>query len=177
MTLYFRLVLLLLKKFIFQRQPISPSEPSIIHFRNWPLDCDYNLHMTNARYFALCDLGRVGLMIDTKAIGKLLFNGMVPVGSSETASFIKEIKIFEPFALISQVVGWDERFWYFEHKFVQGDKVRAIIYVKGVFLRKRKVLAFQEVLRVAGHDVSSPDLPAHVKAWSEIADGVYRTFK
>ncbi|WP_375731226.1 thioesterase family protein, partial [Azospirillum sp. B506] len=38
-------------------------EPSTLRFRVWPTDLDLNLHMTNARYFSVMDLGRTDLAI------------------------------------------------------------------------------------------------------------------
>lgn len=176
MTLYLRLVLLLLRK-IFRRQRLHPLDKSVVRFRCLPLDCDYNLHLTNARYFSFCDLARIGAMMDRGILGRLISRGMTPIVTASNASYFKDIQLFKTFEIQSRILGWDERFWYFQHDFLQDGQLKGTILAKGLFVEKRKVIPFLEIMRISGYDLPSPELPAYVREWSSVVDGQYKAGK
>ena len=70
MNLYFRLLRILFKCLFASRSGVL--EECRIRYRAWPLDCDINLHMTNARYFALCDLARTYYLGQVGVLVKML---------------------------------------------------------------------------------------------------------
>jgi acyl-CoA thioesterase FadM len=45
-----------------RRGPLDLLGESVVRFRVWPGDLDFNLHMNNGRYLTLMGLGRLDLM-------------------------------------------------------------------------------------------------------------------
>lgn len=176
MNLYFRLFLLLLKK-ILRPTRLGPLEKSTLHFRCLPTDCDYNLHLTNARYFSFCDLARIAAMMDRGILGKLFAKGITPIVTATNATFFKDIQLFMTFEIQSRVLGWDDRFWIFQHDFIQAGQLKGSVMAKGFFVAKRKVIPFTEIMKISGYDIESPDLPAPAREWSRAVDSLYQNAK
>lgn len=57
MNLWFRLLLLLFRRP--WRKRVDGLATTVIRMRVWPLDLDFNRHVTNGRYFTLADVGLV----------------------------------------------------------------------------------------------------------------------
>ena len=49
MNLWFRLFLMLLRRP--WRKPVPAFDTTVVRLRVWPLDLDFNRHVTNGRYF------------------------------------------------------------------------------------------------------------------------------
>ena len=65
MNLWFRLLLMLLRRP--WRNPAQGLESTVIRMRIWPLDLDFNRHVTNGRYFTLADVGRMDFVLRSGA--------------------------------------------------------------------------------------------------------------
>lgn len=175
MNLLLRLCLILLRKIFFPLRPaVHPLAPARLAFHCWPHDCDYNLHMTNSRYASFCDLARIGAMLDYGALLPLIKRGYTPIVTAQNSIHFREISLGSSFTVESSIVGWDERFWYYQHDFKQGDALKARVYAKGFFVRRKKVIPFHDVLSVSGHDLRSPPLPELVKNWGKISDQLFQ---
>lgn len=61
MNLIFRLAKVLITAFF--RDRLSLLDESVLEFRVLPTDLDVNLHMNNARYLSVMDLGRLDLLV------------------------------------------------------------------------------------------------------------------
>lgn len=168
MNLYFRLLLVLLKS-MFARH-INVLDESRLSFRVWPFDCDINFHLTNARYLALCDLGRIYYMGQGGVLSKLLKRKWLPIVQSQEVSYFRPINPFQRFEVLTGLTYWDEKYWYTEHKFVVADRVCAVVQVRGVFMRGRKVVSMHDVVALADEDVKVPDKPAIVENWQKLIE-------
>ena len=168
MNLYFRLVLVLLKSMFTNR--ISLLDESRMKYRVWPLDCDFNLHLTNSRYFSLCDVSRIYYMGQVSALFKLLKRKWLPIAQAQEISYFKPINPFQEFDVLTRFTHWDDKYWYTEHRFIAADKLCAVVQVRGVFVHRRKVLPFQEVLAVVDEEVAVPDKPLTVEHWQRLIE-------
>ncbi len=166
MNLYFRLLLILVKSLApASKQPLDESRCS---FRVWPFDCDINLHLTNARYFALCDLGRIYLMGQTGILFKVLKHKWLPIVQAQEVRYFKPINPFQRFEVATRITYWDEKYWYSEHKFMVGDKLCAILQVRGVFVHGRNIIPMAEILALTGSDIEPPDKPENIESWHNL---------
>ena len=121
MNLYFRLLLVLVKS-MFARQT-GVLDESRSWYRAWPFDCDINLHLTNARYFALCDLSRIYYMGQVGVLFKMIKRKWLPIAQAQEISYFKPIKPFQRFEVLTRFYYWDDKYWYTEHKFFAADKL------------------------------------------------------
>lgn len=139
---------------------IDLCDPVTLHFRALPRDCDANLHVNNARYLSLMDLGRFAL-VGRMGLGSSMVEkrwGAV-VGAVEL-EFLREIRLFSKFELITRIVGWDTKWFYIEQRFEQAGKLAAVGRVQGVFRGRNRSVPTAEVIAEVGPWVSSPELPA-----------------
>ena len=173
MNLYFRLIMILFKSRFASK--IGVLDESCMTYRVWPFDCDINLHLTNARYFALCDLSRIYYMGQVGVLFKLIARNWLPVAQAQEISYYKAINPFKKFKVLTQLIYWDEKYWYTEHKFISNNKLCAVVQVRGVFVHGRKVLPFYDVLAVTGEKVDTPDKPITVEKWQALIESKKET--
>jgi acyl-CoA thioesterase FadM len=166
MNLYFRLLLILFKsKFVNQ---VGVLDGSRSWFRAWPFDCDINFHLTNARYFALCDLSRIYYMGQVGVLFNMIKRKWLPVVQAQEATYLKPIKPFQRFEVLTRFSYWENKYWYTEHKFMAGDQLCAVIQVRGVFVQGKNVIPMSDVLALTGEDVKVPDKPDIVEFWKKL---------
>ncbi|HUR62369.1 MAG TPA: acyl-CoA thioesterase [Candidatus Thermoplasmatota archaeon] len=129
-----------------------------VRFRTWPNDLDLNRHMNNSRYLALMDLGRYDL---TRKVGLLQAcrrNKWFPVVGKVDIRFRRSLGPFRSFTLHTRVLGWDEKRFWLEQRFLRGDAVVAEATVRAVFLSKQGTVPTATVLAAIGETRPSPDL-------------------
>ncbi|MEH6450782.1 MAG: acyl-CoA thioesterase [Oleispira sp.] len=169
MNLIFRMLRLLL---IRNRLPrISALEASHTRIKIWPTDCDFNLHVTNSRYPAILDLARIQYLIQINALSKFVGGGWKSVLSSQSISFIKEIKPLAIVDISTQVLSWDRKYCYIEHRFMVGDKLHAKALARVAFIKGRRVRAFDKLLiELSAAEVESPAESQQVTAWLQLLE-------
>ncbi|WP_029011213.1 thioesterase family protein [Azospirillum halopraeferens] len=140
---------------------------SRLHLRVWPTDLDVNLHMTNARYFSVMDLGRLDLLVRGGVVALLWRRRWQPVLGAATVRFRRPLRPFRRFTLISRVLCWDDKWIYIEHRIATGTTTAALAVVRGAFVGPGGTVSPAEVLRALGERVDSPPMPDHVAAWRD----------
>ncbi|KAA3614730.1 MAG: thioesterase [Calditrichaeota bacterium] len=168
MNLYFRFLKLVLSLFFIKKK--HPLDESVMQFRAWPLDCDYNMHVTNARYLSFMDLGRSHLIGQAGLIKKIHQNKFLPIATSVEISYFKEIKPFQRFHLHSRMIFWDEKYWYIRQEFKSGEKLHAVAMVRGLFVKGREKIPFQKIVDLVDETISTPEEPKTVTAWKALLD-------
>lgn len=166
MNLYLRLIKVLLQLPLVGRHGLF--DESRTSFRVWPNDCDLNLHMNNSRYLAFMDLGRIHLLRQVRLLWRLVRARWSPVMSAAEINFIRPLRPFQRFDVITRIVTWDEKYLYLEHRIESGDELCAIATVRGLFLRQGHVVAPDEAARTLGVEASPPPMPVLVRYWKEL---------
>jgi len=164
MNLIFRLIRVLFASF--RRRPLELFEESVVHFRVWPNDLDFNLHMNNGRYLTLMDLGRFDLMARQGVFRLMLRNRWQPLVASQTMVYRRALKPFQRYSLHSRLVCWDDKFVYLEQRFQVGDKLAASAIVKAAVRGAGRTLRPRELLKAIGQERRSPPMPPAIKAWA-----------
>lgn len=166
MNLVFRLVWVVVAAFF--RPRLSVVESSAVMFRVWPLDMDINLHLTNARYLSLMDLGRADFIVRSGAWRLMRKERLGTVLGGVAVRFRRSLAPFERFSLTTKLLGWDERWIYVEQVFKGKNGVACIAVARATFIKSGKAVPFSELLRKAELDVVSPELPSWVGQWAEV---------
>ena len=108
-------------KIIFS-QKRHPLDIFISNFRVLPTDCDLNFHLTSSRYPAFIEAASIHQMGQMGILSKMLKRVCFPINSNYDVTYIRPIKPFEKFRVVSRIVTWDEKYWYKEHRFeVDGE--------------------------------------------------------
>jgi acyl-CoA thioesterase FadM len=168
MTLYFRLLLILLK---IQFGPKKhPLEESIVHFRALPTDCDLNFHVTTSRYPAFIEAATIHLIGQMGILGKLLKRRCFPINNGVDIAYIRSIKPLEKFAVVSRLVTWDNKYWYKEHRFEVDGELRAFAIARGVVVCRRAVASIGDIAALIAEDLVAPPFPETVLKWKEFLE-------
>lgn len=178
MKLYFRMLILLLK--LRRLGKLSSKDNVEFNSRVWPTDLDLNGHMTNTRYVSLFDLSIIQLFSQMGFMSSLTQMKWKPMINARNISFLKELSPFESFKVSSKIICWDRSFVYIEHRIRnKQSKTSAVCYSRGLFLAKKGLISFKDVLAHANElqqgptDIAamtqngSPEMPEHIKHWKE----------
>ncbi len=163
MNLLFRLVLVIVGALL--RQRLAFMEESRIAFRVLPTDLDLNMHMTNARYFSVMDLGRTDLVIRSGLARTMLRNRWQAVLGASTVRFRRPLKPFQRYEMVSRVLCWDDRWFFIEQRAETPEGTAAVAVMQGAFIGKGGIVAPARMLAEAGMPHESPPMPDFVAAW------------
>ena len=153
----------------------KPRQPALgecaVALRVWPNDLDVNLHMTNSRYLLAMDLGRWDFGLRAGLLGEARRRRWFPLVGSATLRFRKGISPFQRYELRTRVVGWDEKWCWFEQGFWVGDWLHAVGRVKVLFRGPHGNVATAELLAACGvADAPATKLDESLRLWQQAED-------
>jgi len=157
MLLFFRVAFIILRNLFRRRKDMLDA--SVLRLRVWPTDMDLNFHLNDGRYVSLTGLGRLDLMSRTRLLRRAIKRGWYPVVGGIVIRYRREIKAFEKFTLHSRIAGWDEKWFYFEHRFETNGTAAALAYSRGVMRNREGAVPARDVLALIGYNEPSPALP------------------
>ena len=180
MHLWFRLLAYAIS-LPFRARLSPPFETSRLRFRVCLTDLDTNGHMNNGRYLTIMDLGRLDLVVRSGLWRAVWKHRWMPVLSSASVRFRRELRLLEPFDLETRIRHWSDTKLVIEHKFrfVKGNRKGALaatcLVVAGLYDRKAR--AFVPISRqmgelgvVADSPEVTPDVLAVLDAETAIRD-------
>jgi acyl-CoA thioesterase FadM len=136
-----------------RRGPYMVGDESRLSFRCLLTDIDSNVHLNNARYMMLADVGRIDIFYRTGLIEIARKNGWAPMLGGLQAVFAREIRLWKKFDVVSSIETWDGSQVIGRHKFVLEDgRVAAIVLTTaGLYdTRNKKFLEMSDVLEALG---------------------------
>jgi acyl-CoA thioesterase FadM len=163
MNLYLRFFWNLMTNLIF-RPKADIFDECELTFRVLPNDLDTNMHMNNGRYLSIMDIGRIDHSFKTGVSKLMLKNKWGGVTAGINISYFKELKPFEKYRLKTRLLGWDENWFYIEHRFMKGELIAAKAIAKGTFTQNRKKINTGNVVKIIkGENFESPEFPQFLK--------------
>ena len=121
------------------------------------------------------DLARFNFIIRNKMFIHFKKNKIYAVAASEMIRFKKSLQLFQRFEIVTYLLGWDQKFFYFAHYFVSNNETYALSIVKGCFMRKTEgALSPHKVLPLFGHHGDSPPIPEWVNNWQQADHAFYK---
>ncbi len=168
MSLYFRFFwLIFLAK---RRASLSPIDASLIELRVLPNDLDLNRHVNNGRYGTFMDLGRMDLIVRTGLLKLMREQNWFPVVADIHLRFLRPLKLWQRFQLETQLLGWDDRWFYFQQRFIREGKICTVGLIKVQVRHGRKRVETERVLGKIDYGNSSPKIPQSVQQWINAID-------
>jgi acyl-CoA thioesterase FadM len=165
MNLFLRLLLTLLTYRF--RPTCAGLGPARKRFLVWPPDLDVLWHVNNGVYLSMLDVARVDMMLRSGLAFRLRRAGLYPVVAAETIRFRRSLQLFQTFEIETRVLGWDEKAFVLQHRFLRGEELVAEAFVRSRFLKRGGGTASsREVLDLIDGAGPSPELPAWVAAWN-----------
>lgn len=130
------------------------GEESRLSFRCLPSDIDANMHLNNARYMALADVGRIDIFIRSGFWALCRRNGWAPMMGGLQSAYVREIRLWRRFDVISTIETWSDRQIVGAHRFLIDGEVTAatILTTAGVYDRlNRRFVPIAEVAEGLGY--------------------------
>lgn len=145
----------------------SPFEPVVTYTRVWPWDADIFLELNHGRTLTLYELGRWRYTA-LHGFLKLARRRNIAFGVAGTSvRYRRRIPLFARVKTVTRVLGWDDRFAYFDHTmWLKGECANQGL-LRIAMRSPKGVLPPDTLLRDAGFDHAPPELPDWVKAWIE----------
>ena len=171
MSFFLRLIKITLLALFSRRRGLL--DPSVIHLRVWPNDLDLNLHMNNGRYLSLMDLGRVDVMFHSGAFALWFKRGWQPLVAASTVRHFKSLSLGQGFEIRTRILGWDEKWVYFEQRFTRRGELYALAGVKALMAGNQRLISTQELFGATGHNLRpGPPLPDWMLTWLKAERGL-----
>jgi acyl-CoA thioesterase FadM len=142
-------------------------DTATIRLRAWPTDLDINLHLTNSRYLAMMDLGRIELLSRSGMLKQILKRRWLPVVSMANVRYRRQINPFQRFTLHTRLLGWDEKWFYLEQRFETDAGIVAVGIVKGLFRGPEGNVPTAALLELVGHKGESCNKSDYLLALDE----------
>lgn len=130
-------------------------------FRVKLLDCDGLRVMTASKYPMYMDLIRWELIARSKLFKAMYKRGLAPTLGSQKLIYRKPLKVWSQFKMVMKAVGWDDKWVYFTHYFVQDGEVKAIGVARGLVWRRDKPHLLSEIIAEA----DGPSYPVPPPTW------------
>jgi len=131
------------------------GEESTLSFRCLPTDIDGNLHLNNARYMMLADMGRIDIFIRSGFWDLCRRNGWAPMMGGLQAVYVREIRLWQRFHVVSSLETWQDRQMIGAHRFLHmdGTVAAAMLTTAGIYDRaNRTFVRADEVARRLGYE-------------------------
>lgn len=158
MNLWFRTLLVIL--FARARSTVDVTEEFRLPLRVWPTDLDLSVHMNNGRYLSIADLGRWDMLVRIKFVTKMRKLGWHPVVGASKTWHRRSLLPFQKFELTTQILFWDEKWIYIEHRYEGVGKHAGTLYarvvIKSLFLHGRDKVPIADLIAAFGHVGASP---------------------
>ncbi len=184
MNLWLRLIAYLLTA-RFRPTLDLPHGVSRLTFRVWPHDLDVSLHMNNARYLAMMDLGRFDVMIGSGLWRDILRHRWTPIVSKVAIRFRRELRLFQRIRLETRILTWDKDGVVMEQVFLivggprDGQVAAHALFKGGIYDRTAR--AFVPIGRLmadtgisAEPPPATPEVVAFLKADEAMREGLGR---
>ncbi|TIQ35127.1 MAG: thioesterase [Mesorhizobium sp.] len=136
------------------RGPYMVGDQSRLAFRCLPTDIDFNSHLNNARYMMLADLGRIDIFLRVGLVALARKNGWAPMIGGLQSAYVREIRLWRRFEVVSSIETWEGTSVIGKHRFVldNGETAALILTTGGVYDRRgRRFLGIGEVVAALGH--------------------------
>lgn len=174
MRLRIRLLLLVMSSL--WRKPMSVLDESVMNFRVLPNDIDIS-KITNDRYIALMDLGRMDVAFRVGLLGPMFKRKTVPLATFDTIRFRYPLKVFQKYQLKTRVIWWDDSTFYFKQNFERKGRVLATGYVCATLLASSGPVSPQEILSEVGQLEKKPRKPKIVSKLIEMERMIHESQK
>ncbi len=132
------------------------GDESRLTFRCLPTDIDSNLHLNNARYMMLADIGRIDIFARAGLIGLARKNGWAPMMGGLQSVYVREIRLWKKFDVVSTVETWEDTQVIGRHRFVleDGQTAALVMTTAGVYdFKQRRFVPIDEIVGQLGVEI------------------------
>ncbi len=149
------------------RKPLGVNDISIIKSRVCLTDIDPFMEMNNGRYLTLFDFGRYDVAWRTGLWKALKKHGLGFMVAGISIRYRYRLRLFARFEIHSRVVAMDERWIYFEQKFISKGKLHTAALVRTAITSPQGLVPTKKVMEIMGLENVSLPVPEWIEHWAE----------
>lgn len=141
------------------RGAYRPGGASRLSFRCLPTD----LHLNNARYLMLADLGRVDIFFRSGLFALMRRRNWAPMIGGVEIAFVREVRLWQRFDIVSSIETWEGAQVLGRHRFVleSGETAALAMTTAGVYDRAgKRFVPIDEMIAALGQEPRTPRLPS-----------------
>lgn len=157
-----------------QRKNITCGQPFMEtvsrSFRVGLTDIDFNMHINNARYMVFMERARWDHPVQTNTWDVMLKEKLNFIVAGIEMGYIREIRLGKKFEVETHYLGWDEKYFYLEQRFIADEKIHAYGLVKAVFLQQGKKSEPNKIAQMLDIKQASEALPEHMELWKRLSN-------
>lgn len=173
MNLYVRLLLALLSNLL--RRRLHHEQAAESRFRVLPHDLDAFGHMNNGRYLQIMDVARVDWMLRTGVAAAIRRHRWAPVLGGGFIRFRYSLRLLQRYSVRTRLLGWDERWFYHEHAFIDRRERCVAVGIARAALRFRgEWVPTRDVVAAIIPGAQSPAIPDFLNRWLGVEDEMFR---
>lgn len=136
-----------------------------LNLRAGLFDIDINLHLNNANYLKFMDRGRFEHAVVTGLFKQMLTSRCRLVVANTEVSYVRELLPYQPFWLRTRLLGWDEKYCYYDQRFEVNHRLHTHALVRCVALHEKNIITPQAFQDMTGFRRHSPALPEYIDSW------------
>ena len=139
------------------------GDESRLSFRCLPTDIDSNMHLNNARYMMLADVGRIDIFIRAGLLSLARKRGWAPMMGGLQAVYVREVRLWKRFDVVSTIQTWDDTQVIGSHRFVleSGETAALVMTTAGVYsAAEGRFVPIDEIVAELGYHGPAPRLPS-----------------
>ncbi len=162
---YFRLVKLFTKNK--SKRKLDIGEKGILKMKVGLVDIDPFMELNNGRHLTIMDFGRFDLAIRSGLIKVIKRKswGLVVAGAS--VRYRHRLKLWQKYELHSQIVGYDDKWFYFHQKTIKDGKIHSAALIRTAVTSSKGIVKSNEVLTEMGYSNIKYNVPDWVSAWAK----------
>lgn len=131
-------------------------------------DIDFNLHLNNVKYLRYMEGSRLEHLLATGLLWRLIRARANSVIANTEISYLRELRTWQPFTVSARLVGWDDKYFYYEQRFESDGKLCTHAFIRLATLYRGKSISMARMLELTGIDAVSPPLPEPVLRWRDM---------
>lgn len=148
------------------RSRISLHDESILSRRVGLFEAE-GRYPNQAVYACYFELGRWDIAVRTGMLKVMVRERLFGVLGGQVIRYCKPLQRFQRFEVRSRILGWDERFIYFDHRITSGGNLAAQSLSRIALLGPAGIGSARELLARISL-LESPPLPDMIKQWRDI---------
>ena len=148
------------------RKKLAIGDESILPMRVCIVDIDPFMELNNGRHLTLMDFGRFDLAMRSGLLSVIKKKGWGLAVAGASVRYRHRLKLMQKYSLHSQVVGYDDLWFYFHQKTIREGKIHSAALIRTAVTSKQGIVKTSEVLKAMGYNDINPTVPEWVSAWA-----------
>lgn len=149
------------------RSKLEIGDESVLNMRVQFSDIDPFMELNNGRHLTMMDFGRFDIAMRTGLLSVAKKEGWSFTIAGASVRFRHRLKLMQKYTLHSQVVGYDEKWFYFHQKTIRHGKTHSAALIRAAVTSRKGIVNPKEVLAAMGYENLSYSVPDWVAAWAK----------